>query len=333
MNPDLIAAVENAIPQATNGGRGGASEGEPTGGELSGVSISGGESSGDRSSGGRGVKVAQYRSVGGGCISNAHIIQLEDARKFFLKSNTLQLKPMFDAELLALDELAKSQTIKVPRPLVVGQTATQSFILMQPVNEGPRPSDFFQTFGQQFAQLHHATRQPSSDSPFGFHHDNFIGATHQPNTWTQTWVEFFAQHRLAFQLNLAGKNNLATPQLTSLGQSLIDKLPDLIASPNEPACLLHGDLWSGNYMNDEEGQPVIIDPASYYGSREADLAMTHLFGGFPQTFYDAYNHHYPLQSGYRDRIEIYKLYHLLNHLNLFGSSYLSQCLSILKHYA
>ena len=172
----------------------------------------------------------------------------------------------------------------------------------------------------------------AASGPFGFEEDNYIGATPQPNAWTDDWVTFFAEQRLGFQLRLAADNGFGG-ELARLGERLLSRLGELIDEPAEPACLLHGDLWGGNYLCDAEGQPVLIDPAAYYGRREAELAMTTLFGGFDSAFYGAYEEAWPLAPGSAERLEIYKLYHLLNHLNLFGGGYLGGCLGVLRRFA
>ena len=165
---------------------------------------------------------------------------------------------------------------------------------------------------------------------FGYESDNYIGATPQPNEWSNSWVEFFRERRLGFQVRLLEERGYATPELLEKATALMGKLDALIGRhPVEPS-LLHGDLWSGNYMSDADGMPVLIDPAVYYGDREADLAMTELFGRFDAKFYAAYKKSHPLAAGYDQRRDIYNLYHLLNHLNLFGLSYMPGVMEILR---
>ena len=219
-------------------------------------------------------------------------------------------------------------------PLGTG-TDPAAFLVMEAIGTGePRPG-FSAAFGRGFARLHAANR----DAPdgrverYGFAHDNHIGATPQPNPWTGDWVDFFRRHRLGHQLDLAREKGLSDPELDRLSDRLLDRLDELIGEPEEPPCLLHGDLWSGNTMVGEDGEPVIIDPAAYYGRREADLAMTQLFGGFDRRFYAAYEEVWPLAPGSADRLEIYELYHLLNHLNLFGGGYREGCVAIMRRFA
>ncbi len=164
---------------------------------------------------------------------------------------------------------------------------------------------------------------------FGFTEDNYIGASPQDNTPAQHWVEFFRDHRLAPQLAMA-KDRLETDDLRA-ADLLMDRLDEFLIEPEQPS-LLHGDLWAGNYMTGPDGCAWLIDPAVYAGHREADLAMTELFSGFPAQFYDAYREAWPLQPGYASRRDLYNLYHILNHLNLFGRSYLPSVRHIMAEY-
>jgi len=174
--------------------------------------------------------------------------------------------------------------------------------------------------------LHQATQQIQ----FGLDENNYLGSTRQSNRFVDDWCAFWREHRLGYLLRLARQQGASDSTLDQLGGKLMDRLEDFLQEPNEPACLLHGDLWGGNYLVDDQGRPVLIDPAIYYGRREADLAMTMLFGGFDARFYAAYEETWPLADGSEVRLAIYKLYHLLNHLVLFGRSYYGQCIDILR---
>jgi fructosamine-3-kinase len=185
-------------------------------------------------------------------------------------------------------------------------------------------SNAMQTFGEQLAAMH----QYSKDQ-FGWHRDNTIGSTHQPNKWNSNWIDFWRDQRLGFQLKLAARNG-ASRRLINKGEQLQDNLEGFFSDYQPVASLLHGDLWSGNYSITAEGDPVIFDPAVYYGDREADIAMTELFGGFGQDFYSAYNNVWPLDDGYKIRKTFYNLYHILNHFNLFGGGYASQAEGMLE---
>jgi fructosamine-3-kinase len=187
------------------------------------------------------------------------------------------------------------------------------------------PADYWIAFGHQMAALHNHTHQK-----FGFETDNYIGSTPQPNPWTEDGYQFYAEHRFVFQAELSAKRGLLNAGEVEQVRALAQRLPELV--PAQPASLLHGDLWGGNAMADRDGRPAIIDPAVYYGWAEADLAMTALFGGFTGEFYSAYNQVRPLADGWRDRFSLYNLYHLLNHLNLFGRGYYGQVIQTVRRW-
>lgn len=280
---------------------------------------------------GQAAKISRQSMAGGGCINNAAMIELDDGRRFFIKSNPNPLPHLFQREVEMLEALVKADAIRVPKPLGASgeDDGAMPFIVMEYIESGPQKPDFFETFGRQFALLHRKTKSER----YGFEHDNYIGATPQPNGWKDDWVEFWREHRLGFQLDLARRNGYSDSAMERLGNQVMERLEELIGEPDEPACLLHGDLWGGNYLSDENGEPVLIDPAAYYGRREADIAMTLVFGGFNSRFYSAYEEVWPLAPGSQERLDMYKLYHLLNHLNVFGTSYYGSCISILQRYA
>ena len=274
-------------------------------------------------------KIVTAQTVGGGCINDARKIELADGRRFFLKSNSSSPPAMFQCEADGLVEIAKAKAIAVPEVVGCGNSPAARFLVLELVDSATRQPDFSQIMGRQLALLH----KSSTSVQFGFGESNFLGSTVQPNEWRDDWVAFWSEHRLGFQLRLARDQGLGGPELQKLGQRLLDRLPDHISTGPEPPSLIHGDLWSGNYMVGPYGEPVLIDPAVYFGHREAEFGMTTLFGGFDDDFYAAYNEVLPMAPHATDRIAIYRLYHLLNHLNLFGTSYLSGCLEILKKYA
>jgi len=222
---------------------------------------------------------------------------------------------MFEAEFLGLQELAAAKAIRVPLPLCTGTADGQSYIVMEYIPLGGSGSNA--VAGEQLAALHR--RQAEA---FGWQRDNTIGSTHQPNDWTADWVDFWRQHRLGFQLEEAARKGLGS-HLQRLGENLLERFSVLMDHDPVPS-LLHGDLWGGNLSHDAQGHPVIYDPATYYGDREAEIAMTELFGGFGAAFYDAYNAVWPLDSGYATRKTFYNLYHILNHANMFGGGYVGQ---------
>lgn len=264
--------------------------------------------------------------VTGGSINETLVVQLASGGRYFVKTNAGEQPRMFATEAAGLRALAEVGELRVPEVIA----HTDDFLVLELVEQGAPRRKFFEIFGQRLAELH---RKSSGVSRFGFEHDNYIGSTPQQNRWSDDWVDFFRDQRLGYQLRLADTNGVASRELLQLGQRLMTRLDLLIGRPAEPSCLLHGDLWSGNYLCGKDGYPVLIDPATYYGRREAELAMTQLFGGFDRRFYAAYEATWPLESGAEERIELYKLYHLLNHLNLFGASYLGSCLQVMRRFA
>jgi fructosamine-3-kinase len=259
---------------------------------------------------------AAPRSVGGGCINTT--VRLSDGRQsWFVKVNAASMLDMFEAEHAGLEELAGAAAIRVPRPLAVGSEGAQSWLVLEDIRFGPPRPGSARDAGRRLAALHRRTAPA-----FGWSRDNTIGATPQPNAWTPSWVEFWRDRRLGHQLRLAARNGHGG-RLQTLGERLVVLLPALLDHAPAPA-LLHGDLWGGNIGYTVEGEPVIYDPAVYFGDREADLAMTELFGGFGGEFYAGYREAWPLDAGYATRKLLYNLYHVLNHLNLFGGGYGAQ---------
>ena len=264
--------------------------------------------------------IQSTQHVGGGSINTAHVVYSDNNRSYFVKSNSASRLGMFEAERDGLNEIAGTGAIKVPRPLCIGTSAGNSYIVMEhlPIQNGRGGSTAsLEQLGIDLASMHRHTA-----SQFGWHRDNTIGSTPQVNDQSDNWIEFYRDHRLRFQYQLAADHGFG--HLLKRGELLMSRLDQFFTDYHPQPSLLHGDLWSGNYAISETGQPVIFDPAVYYGDREADLAMTELFGGFSSQFYSAYNDNYPLDAGYKTRKILYNLYHILNHLNLFGGGYLGQ---------
>lgn len=274
-----------------------------------------------------GSKIKSFSSLSGGCISDAFKISTENGTSFFLKYNPSASNNMFLKEANGLRELDKSNAIKIPEVLSVDE----DYILLEFIASGNRKKNFFEDFGKSFAEMH----KFKSDS-FGFYENNYIGSNPQINIPDEKeksdWTAFYLNKRILFQLQLAEKLGNSTDELRKGISKLENKIEDIIGHNSEKPSLLHGDLWAGNYMIDQNGNAVLIDPAAYYGHREADLGMTKLFGGFNSEFYKAYNESFPLEDGFDYRENIYKLYHVLNHLNLFGGGYYSQAISLIKFY-
>ncbi len=266
-------------------------------------------------------EVVGQRAASGGCINQGRHLETQAGRRFFLKTNPAAPAQMFEREAEGLAALAVPGGPRLPAVLLVGD----DFLLLEDLQPARARPDYWERFGAALANLHLQT------SPcFGFAHDNYIGSTPQPNPWVEDGFSFFAEHRLLFQARLAQRQGLLSLADLKAAERLAARLPDLI--PMQPASLLHGDLWSGNAITDEQGCPAVIDPAAYFGWAEAELAMTTLFGAFPERFYQAYVQQRPLAPGYRQRFAIYNLYHLLNHLNLFGSGYYPEVSAILGRF-
>ncbi|MFO1352463.1 MAG: fructosamine kinase family protein [Gammaproteobacteria bacterium] len=257
--------------------------------------------------------VCEYAATGGGCINETYRL-IGARREYFVKLNSAGRLEMFAAEAEGLEELGASATVRVPRPLCWGAVAEKAYLVMEYVALRRADAAAMEALGRQLAALHRV-EQPY----FGWRHANTIGATAQVNTPTDDWITFWRTQRLGLQLDLAVRNGYGT--LQRQGDKLLAELDDFFRGYRPKPALLHGDLWGGNVAADEQGWPVIFDPAVYYGDREADIAMTELFGGFPARFYAAYREAYPLDPGYSLRRDLYNLYHILNHLNLFGAAY------------
>ncbi|RLA29499.1 MAG: fructosamine kinase family protein [Gammaproteobacteria bacterium] len=262
------------------------------------------------------------RPVGGGDISAAWRIKAE-GNSVFLKTGPAESLAMFQAEADGLRELQKADAVRVPNVLGCVSSGTESLLALEWIDFELADSATEKMLGQQLAKQHRYC-----ENRFGWHKDNTIGSTPQHNLWNDDWVEFLAEDRLGFQLELAAKNGF-TGDLQVEGAALCKNLGQFFADSWPEASLLHGDLWGGNWAA-ADGAPVIFDPAVYYGDRESDIAMTKLFGGFGASFYDAYEEAWPLSAGSEQRILLYQLYHVLNHLNLFGGSYLNRALGIIR---
>ncbi|MDZ4201326.1 MAG: fructosamine kinase family protein [Gallionella sp.] len=279
----------------------------------------------------RPFEVRTATPVGGGCINQAHRLGGRDGRDFFVKLNDAHHHQMFVAEAAGLEAIAATHTVRVPQPVTHGRCGAQSFLVLEYLDLQGRGN--VAQLGEQLAAMHRCTSLPLSCSEgvggrvdasrFGFPHDNFLGTTPQPNGWTDGWIAFWRERRLGHQLKLAAKNGYGGDMQRS-GERLMDALPAFFDGYAPQPSLLHGDLWGGNHGYLADGTPVIFDPAIYYGDRECDLAMTELFGGYGADFYAAYRASYPLDAGYAVRRELYNLYHILNHANLFGGSYAGQ---------
>ncbi|NNE38684.1 MAG: phosphotransferase [Gammaproteobacteria bacterium] len=270
------------------------------------------------------AKIVDFRSASGGCINNSRIISLKDGRQYFVKSSPggAHYPGMFAAEYNGLNLMAATNTIRVPGPVAYNN----DYLILEVFTECSQSAEWLERLGRQLAELHLATRQ----SQFGFETDNYIGSTQQPNTWTDNWLAFWRDQRIGWQLELLSNKLSADDPIFNLGDRLLAKMDEMLGNLDEPAVLLHGDLWSGNAAAIDKGEPIIFDPASYYGHREAELGIMRMFGGFGPRCEDAYHEVWPWDKGKEERIPLYRLYHELNHLNLFGRSYYQGCIDTMN---
>lgn len=276
---------------------------------------------------GESMSIVSERAIGGGCIANGSRLTLADGRSYFVKQSRSLPPAMFPAEARGLEALASDRGPRVPRVEAYSAREGGGYIVLEWIEQGERGPGFADGFGRALAALHRERRVER----FGFDGDNYIGSTPQPNGWMDSWHDFFRERRIGFQTRLARERGLLGEGDVRAIEAVLDRLESLLPAPEYPS-VMHGDLWGGNYLVDADGEAVLIDPATYYGHREADLAMTELFGGFPARFYAAYDEAWPREPGYRDRVSLYNLYHLLNHANIFGGGYVSSVRSAVSAY-
>ena len=266
-------------------------------------------------------ELANYRPLGGGCINQAYQIS-GNGSTYFVKLNQASEVEMFAAEAQGLEQMFATKTIRVPKPICWGIAGNNSYLALEWLELGSANRHCWEEMGRKLARLHGA----GGANQFGWQRNNTIGSTPQINPWCDRWADFFAQHRIGYQLRLAQRRggNFPAPE------TVVEAVKQQLALVSPQSSLVHGDLWSGNAACTSDGEPVIIDPATYYGHREVDLAMTELFGGFPPAFYGGYNQEWQLDEGYQQRKTLYNLYHILNHFNIFGYGYASQAASMIR---
>lgn len=273
-----------------------------------------------------GLPVRRVAFIGGGDINDARLLETSQGPAFLKMNAKAGAIRMFEKEAEGLRILEESGAIRVPRVLGTGQAEGTAFLLLEFIGEGGRTSRFWKNFGNALARLHRHTADC-----FGLSHGNYIGSLPQSNRRHDNWPEFFIMERLEPQARLAlSEQALWNGADRDFGE-LYKRIPDIC--PEEPPALIHGDLWSGNFIAAPENTPVLIDPAVSFSHREMDLAMSRLFGGFNPAFYEAYEDTYPCQPGLEERIDIYQLYYLLVHVNLFGGGYAQSVRRIVQHYA
>jgi fructosamine-3-kinase len=281
-----------------------------------------------------GVRLVARTPVGGGCIHSAWCVQTEGDGLLFAKTNQADRLDLLEAEaegLVALAQVAPA-SLTIPVPLAWGLAGDQAVLVLPWLDlaRSVSPSGAWEACGAQLARLHrHSLELDPLEAPgqgFGWHRDNFIGASPQRNGWRRDWGSFFSACRLQPQLRWLARKGTRMPG----AEQLLEHVPAWLGGHGAQACLVHGDLWSGNAAVLESGAGSVFDPAVYRGDREVDLAMARLFGGFPEAFFQGYEDEWPLPEGWRDRARLYNLYHLLNHANLFGGGYINQAQSAIK---
>ncbi|MCA8959792.1 MAG: fructosamine kinase family protein [Planctomycetes bacterium] len=274
------------------------------------------------------VRVRSRRSLGGGCIHDVERIELEDGRAFVAKCNHRRAASAFEEERAGLEALDRTRTVLVPKPLGVSRVGERAVFLLEALEPADSvSSDVWRRFGVELAALHAA----GGYDRYGFDHDNHVGATSQPNPWTRDWVEFNREHRIGHQVRLAERAGLLRGAERRSLERLVERLDRILPARPRPS-LLHGDLWSGNALPvrvaDGGVRVALIDPAVSVGDGWADIAMMQLFGGFPESCHRAYAEAQDDQDRVEERLGVYRLYHVLNHLNLFGRSYAARAVAI-----
>ena len=271
------------------------------------------------------VSINETRTVGGGCINEACRLKTNKGN-YFLKYNSASAFPaMFEKEAAGLKMLSGTKTIPVPGVVLHGEAGKYGFLLLQYIESGNANHDFWIEFGTKLADLHRDTH-----TFFGLDHDNYIGSLVQKNNPHPDFCSFFILQRIEPLLKEARNKGAFSLGDTRYFDSLFRTLHNII--PPEKPSLVHGDLWSGNFLVSNESKPCLVDPAVYYGHREADIAMSLLFGGFDPEFYEAYNRTWPMEKGWQKRTDILNLYPLLVHVNLFGGGYARQVLRIIQQF-
>jgi fructosamine-3-kinase len=275
----------------------------------------------------QGLELAAMQPVGGGCIHRAWRLELRDGSQRFAKTNRAALLPVLEAEADGLTALSAAvrldptaaALLTIPKPLALAELDGEAALLLSWLELGGGSQQGWRELGQGLARLHRASLG-SGDGRFGWHQSNYIGSGPQHNDWHRSWAAFFSDQRLGVQLELAAAAGRALPK----AKALLEQVPHWLAEHEPEACLVHGDLWSGNAGLLIGGGCALFDPAVSRADREVDLAMARLFGGFPAAFFEGYEREWPLPAGHRQRVELYNLYHLLNHANLFGGGYWQQ---------
>ena len=266
------------------------------------------------------INLTQWEAIGGGDICEVFLITASKNDKFILKLiDRSGIPGMFSKEMNGLKALKDTGCIDIPAPIADGELENYSYLLLEYRSKGKPGGNFWEKFGEQVACLHKNTKEE-----FGFFEDNYIGSLLQKNTWTRDPSDFYINHRLKPQLELAKQYHL------NVSEDFFENIAENI--PDEPASLIHGDLWNGNFLINSQGAPCLFDPAVAYAPREMDLAMMKLFSGFDRKLFDVYNEEFPLERGFEERLPLWQLYYLLVHLNIFGKGYRNQVVNIIQKY-
>jgi fructosamine-3-kinase len=271
------------------------------------------------------VKIQNQRPLGGGSINDTYLLETDEGSYFLKYNDAARFPGMFEKEARGLSLMYGARTVKVPEVVQYATAGSHAYLLLEYIAPGRADGDFWEKFGKDLAEMH----QKSNDY-FGLDHDNYMGSLYQNNTPHEIWSDFFIDERLERQVKLARDEGSISKSDAQLFDKLYPKLS--VYFPPEPPAIVHGDLWSGNYIAAINGKAYLIDPAAYYGHREVDIAMSTLFGKFDADFYRAYNEAYPMESGWEERLDIYNLYPLMVHVNLFGGGYWGSVKSILNRF-
>ena len=267
-------------------------------------------------------EVNSVTSLAGGSINQVYLLDTSEGKKVVKINSAGKFPGMFAAEKQGLETLKEAEAFDIPEVLAVGEIEDKAYLLLEHKKEESQKSNFWKVFGEQLSQLHHYSAQA-----FGFSASNYIGSLPQYNEQCASAADFYINQRLEPQVKIASENGFSLGELSRFYRNVSEEIPE------EAPALLHGDLWSGNYITNEHGLPCLIDPAVCYGPREMDLAMMKLFGGYPAEVFQVYDSNFPLQPGWEERIPLWQLYYLLVHLNIFGSSYLPQVKNIIRRFS
>ncbi len=271
------------------------------------------------------VTIERVRAEGGGSINDAYSL-FTNTGEFFVKINSASRYPqMFEKEAKGLEILRGAGALEVPETVLFGEDDDTAFLVLKRIKSAPKKPGFWEDFGRKLAELHR-----NENNKFGLDHDNYIGSLVQINGFCDTWSEFFITKRLEVQIRMARNSGMLSGWVIRAFDCFFNKVEEIF--PEENPALIHGDLWGGNFMVNSDGEPVIIDPAVYYGHREMDLGMSKLFGGFDNRFYEAYNSAFPLEKGWEKRLDYCNLYPLMVHVNLFGGGYLGSVETVLRKF-